>query len=37
MKNTKPLAHFFDLMDKSLKQHEEKLKRKNNTTPAKNK
>jgi len=24
-------------MDKSLKQHEEKLKRKNNTIPAKNK
>jgi len=37
MKNIKPLAHFFDLMDKSLKEHEEKTKRKNDTIPAKNK
>ncbi len=37
MKNQKPLSHFFDLMEKSLKEHEEKMKRKNNTVPAKNK
>jgi len=37
MKNTKPLSHFFDLMDKSLKEYEQKMKRKNNTVPAKNK
>ena len=37
MKNQKPLAHFFDLMDKSLKEYEEKLKRKNDTIPAKSK
>jgi len=37
MKNIKPLAHFFDLMDKSLKEYEQKIKRKNNTVPAKSK
>jgi hypothetical protein len=37
MKNIKPLAHFFDLMDKSLKEYEEKMKRKNATIPAKSK
>ena len=37
MKNIKPLAHFFDLMDKSLKEYEQKMKRKNATIPAKNK
>ena len=37
MKNIRPLAHFFDLMEKSLKEYEEKMKRKNDTVPAKNK
>ena len=37
MKNIKPLAHFFDLIDKSLKEYEQKMKRKNNTVPAKSK
>ena len=36
MKNIKPLAHFFDLMDKSLKEYEQKMKRKN-AIPAKSK
>jgi hypothetical protein len=37
MKTTKPRSYFFDMIDKQMKQHEEKLKRKNNTIPAKNK
>ena len=37
MKNIKPLSYFFDIIDKSLKEHEEKTKRKNDTVPAKNK
>ena len=37
MKNQKPLSHFFDLMEKSLKEYEEKMKRKNDTIPAKSK
>jgi len=37
MKNQSPTQYFFDLIEKSLKEHEEKTKRKNDTIPAKNK
>ena len=32
-----PTAKFFEMIDRELKKHEEKMKRKNNTVPAKNK
>ena len=37
MKNQTPTQYFFDLIEKELKEYEEKLKRKNDTVPAKNK
>jgi len=37
MKNQSPTQYFFDLIEKELKEHEEKMKRKNDTVPAKNK
>ena len=37
MKNQTPTQYFFDLIEKELKEYEEKMKRKNNTVPAKSK
>ena len=37
MKNQTPTQYFFDLIEKELKEYEEKMKRKNNNVPAKNK
>tara|TARA_E500000178_G_scaffold129081_1_gene128876 strand:- start:26 stop:163 length:138 start_codon:yes stop_codon:yes gene_type:complete len=37
MKNQTPTQYFFDLIEKELKEYEEKMKRKNDTVPAKNK
>jgi len=37
MKNQSPTQYFFELIEKELKEHEEKTKRKNDTIPAKNK
>ena len=37
MKNQTPTQYFFDLIEKELKENEEKMKRKNNNVPAKNK
>jgi len=37
MKNQSPTQYFFELIEKELKEHEEKTKRKNDTVPAKSK
>ena len=37
MKNQTPTQYFFDLIEKELKEYEEKTKSKNDTVPAKNK